>query len=73
MSGISFGESRFSESIIITELRKHQEHIISHELRTNFVIELDFTRGWVDIVFDSQRVRVNPTLLKIKCPCERFS
>ncbi|KAL4081181.1 hypothetical protein J3A83DRAFT_159571 [Scleroderma citrinum] len=72
MSSISCGDLRFFESIIITELRRHRDRIVSHKLRTN-VMELDFTRGVVDIVFDSQRVRTNPTPFKIKCPCENFS
>ena len=67
MSGISCGDLRFLENIIIAELRKHRDRIIAHKLRTN-VIEMDMTKGAVDIVFDSQRV--NPTPFKIKCPCD---
>ena len=70
MSGISCGDLRFLENIIIAELRKHRDRIIAHKLRTN-IIEMDMSKGVVDIVFDSQRV--NPTPFKIKCPCEKFS
>ena len=69
MSGISCGDLRFLGNIIIVELRKHRDRIIAHKLRTN--IEMDMSKGLVDIVFDSQRV--NPTPFKIRCPCEKFS
>ncbi|KAI6113171.1 hypothetical protein EV401DRAFT_1984930 [Pisolithus croceorrhizus] len=67
---ISCSDFRFFESVIIAELRRHQDRIIAHKLKVN-VVEFDFTKGVTDIVFDS--LRLDPKLFKILCPCEQFS
>lgn len=66
----SCNDFRFFESVIIAELRKHQERIVAHKLKVN-VVEFDFTKGVTDVVFDS--LRLDPKPFKILCPCEQFS